>query len=123
MAAMEQLQSISLEAGGDLSAGQFRFVEVASDGQVDLVAAAGGSAVGVLLNDPDAQGKAATVAYAGRVKVVAAGTIAAGDLVQSDGSGEALLAASGDYVLGKCLVGGAAGELVEVLLVSQHLLV
>lgn len=122
MSAMEQVQSITLEAGADLSAGQFKFVLVASDGQVDLVASAGGDADGVLLNDPDAAGKAATVAYAGRVKVVAGGTVAAGAKVQSDASGDAITAASGDHVLGKCLVGGADGELIEVLLGSNHIL-
>lgn len=123
MAAMEQVQSITLEAGADLSAGQFRFVLVAADGQVDLVGAAGGDSDGVLLNDPDLAGKAATVAYAGRVKVViGVGGLAAGDKVQSDASGEAILAAASDHVLGKCLVGGAAGELGEVLLRSSAIL-
>lgn len=123
MSAMEQVQSITLEAGADLSAGQFRFVLVAADGQVDLVSAAGGDSDGVLLNDPDAAGKAATVAYAGRVKVViGVGGLVAGNKVQSDASGEAILAASGDHVLGKCLVGGAAGELGEVLLSAQGVL-
>lgn len=122
MAAQEQVQSITLEAGGDLSAGQFRFVVVAADGQVDLVSSAGGDADGVLQNDPSAAGRAAEVAYAGRVKVVAGGTVAAGDKVQSDASGEAITAAMGDHVLGKCLVGGDAGELIEVLLISKHIL-
>jgi hypothetical protein len=123
MSAMEQVQSITLEAGADLSAGQFRFVLMAADGQVDLVSAAGGDADGVLLNDPDAAGKAATVAYAGRVKVViGVGGLVAGNKVQSDASGEAILAASADHVLGKCLVGGAAGELGEVLLSAQGVL-
>lgn len=122
MSAMNQVQSITLEAGADLSAGQFRFVLVAADGQVDLVASAGGTATGVLLNDPDAAGKAATVAYAGVVKVVAGGTVASGAKVQSDASGEAILAATGDHVLGQCLKGGVDGDLIEVLLVSQHIL-
>lgn len=123
MARQEQVQSITLEAGADLSAGQFRFVVVAADSQVDLVASAGGDADGVLQNDPDAAGKAAEVAYAGRVKVViGVGGLTTGDKVQSDASGEAILAASGDHVLGKCLVGGAAGELGEVLLISKHVL-
>jgi hypothetical protein len=117
MARMEQVQSITMEAGGDLSAAQFTFVEVAADGQVDQVSSAGGNAIGVLLNDPDAAGKAATVAYAGRVKVViGTGDIVTGDVVQSDGSGAAIAATTADQVLGRCLVGGSAGELCEVLL-------
>tara|TARA_R110000796_G_scaffold13544_2_gene43721 strand:- start:882 stop:1253 length:372 start_codon:yes stop_codon:yes gene_type:complete len=122
MAAMEQVQSITLAAGSDLSAGQFKFVLLASDGQVDLVASAGGPATGVLLNDPAAAGRAATVAYAGVVKVIAGGTVAIGAKVQSDAAGDAILAATGDHVLGVCVKGGADGELIEVLLISQHIL-
>lgn len=124
MAAQEQLQSITLEAGGDLSAGQFRFVLVAADGQVDIVGAAGGDADGVLLNDPSTVGQAATMQYAGRAKVViGVGGLTAGAKVQSDASGEAIDAAAADHVLGKALVGGAAGELGEVLLGAHGILV
>lgn len=123
MARQENIQSISIEAGADLSAGQFRFVLVAADGQIDLVAAAGGDADGVLLNEPGAAGEAATMQYAGVAKVViGVGGLTAGQKVQSDASGEAILAASLDHALGKCLVGGAAGELGEVLLGSPHIL-
>ena len=124
MARQEQIQSITLEAGGDLSAGQFHFVLVAADGQIDLVAAAGGDADGVLNGTPSAAGEAAEMIYAGRAKVViGVGGLSAGDKVQSDASGEAILAASLDHVLGKCLVGGAAGELGEVLLSAHGILV
>lgn len=123
MARQENIRSITLEAGGDLSAGQFRFVEVASDGQVDIVASAGGDAIGVLQNNPAAAGRAATVAYEGVVKVVVGtGGLTAGQKVQSDAAGAAILAASGDHVLGKVLVGGAAGALAEILLGSRHIL-
>ena len=122
MAAMEQVQSVTLEAGADLSADQFTFVVVAADGQVDQVSSAGGEVDGVLLNDPAAAGRAATVAYAGVVKVYAGGTVASGAKVQSDASGAAITAASGDLVVGKCVKGGAVGELIEVLLISQHIL-
>ena len=120
MALDSNLTCVTLEAGGDLSAGQYRFVELASDAQVDLVAAAGGDAVGVLQNDPSAAGRAATVAVMGVSKVVAGGTVAAGARVQSDASGEAITAASGDIVLGRALTGGVAGDVIEVLLVSTH---
>ena len=120
MALDSNLTCVTLEAGGDLSAGQYRFVELASDAQVDLVAAAGGDAVGVLQNDPSAAGRAATVAVMGVSKVVAGGTVAAGARVQSDASGEAITAASGDIVLGRALTGGVAGDVIEVLLVSTN---
>ncbi len=123
MSAQENVRSITLEAGADLSADQFKFVLVAADGQIDLVGAAGGDADGVLLNNPDAAGKAATMQYEGRAKVIiGVGDLAAGDKVQSDALGLAILAATADHVLGKCLVGGVAGELAEVLLSNQGVL-
>lgn len=123
MSVMEAVRAITMEAAGDLSAaGQFRFVaKNTTDNQVAVVASAGTAAMGVLLNKPDAAGRDAEVAFAGRVKVVAGGTVTAGDLVQSDGSGDAITASTGDFVLGTCLVGGADGELIEVLLGSNHL--
>lgn len=122
MARVESLVSITVQAGGDLSAGQFRFVEIATDGQVDLVSAAGGNAIGVLMDKPNAAGRAAQVAVNGVAKVVAGtGGVTAGDEVQSDGSGEAIAAAAGDKVLGRALTTAAAGELAEILLQSKHL--
>ena len=120
MANQESVISITIPAGGDLSASQYRFVQVASDGQCDIVAGAGLDATGVLQNAPDAAGKASEIAIAGRVKVVAGGTVASGALVQSDASGDALLATTGDFVLGQCLIGGAVGEVIEVLLNVSH---
>jgi uncharacterized protein DUF2190 len=125
MARQENIRCLSIEAGGDLSAGQFRFVEVASDGQVDLVAAEGGDAIGVLQNNPAAAGRAATVAYEGVVKVVVGtGGLTAGQKCKSDAAGAAVLAtaASSDHVLGKVLVGAAAGGLAEILLRSSTIL-
>lgn len=122
MATQASLTCITREAGADLSAKQYRFVEIAADGQVDAVSSAGGNAIGVLQNDPSAAGRAATIAVAGIVKVVAGGTVAAGARVQADAAGDAITAATGDYVLGTALTGGADGELIEVLLQSNHLL-
>jgi len=112
----------TIEAGADLSAKQFRFVVLNTSGQLVAVSSAGADADGVLLNKPDAAGKAAEFAFGGIVKVVAGGSITAGDKVQSDAAGEALTAASGDHVLGKALKDADDGDLVEVLLVSKHIL-
>lgn len=122
MALESNVQSVTLEAGQDLSTKQYHFVVVASDGQVDAVAAAGGDADGVLQNAPDAAGRAAAVAYAGVTKVYAGGTVTRGEKVQSDNAGKALTAASGDHVLGKALTSGGSGEVISVLLVSKHIL-
>jgi hypothetical protein len=122
MAVEESVVSITIEAGADLSAGQYKFVTVASDGQVDLTASAGGAAIGVLQNAPDAAGVPATVAIAGRVKVTAGGTVAAGNKVQSDASGDAIVAASGDTVLGYALQAADDGDVFAIALISQHIL-
>jgi hypothetical protein len=54
MALESNLTCITAEAGSDLSAKQYRFVDMASDAAVDAVSAAGGDAIGVLQNDPAA---------------------------------------------------------------------
>lgn len=122
MATNEVLKTITKEAGADLSAKQFRFVDIAADNQVDAVSAAGGDAIGVLLNKPDAAGKAATIAVAGVAKVVAGATVDEGEYIQSDAAGEAIVALTGNFVLGRCMKAAADGELTEVLLGSHHIL-
>jgi len=89
MAVMQSRDTRTFEAGEDLSSAQFKFVTLEADGQVDLADADGERAIGVLLNKPDAAGKAATVAVSGKVMVVAASAITAGDEIASDASGEA----------------------------------
>ena len=123
MALDSNLTCVTLEAGGDLSAGQYRFVELASDAQVDVASAAGGDAVGVLQNDPSAAGRVATVAVMGVTKLVAGAAVAAGDKLQAGADGRGLTAASGDVVLGRALTAASqAGDVIECLLVSQHVL-
>lgn len=123
MATKQSMISVTLEAGGDLSAAQFTFVLLASDAQVDQVSSAGGDADGVLQNDPSAAGRAATVAIGGIVKVKAGAVVAAGAKVQSDATGRAITAATGDHVLGKAVTAaGAADEIISVLLKSTHIL-
>lgn len=56
------------------------------------------------------------VVQTGIAMVVAGGTVVEGAQVASDASGEAVAAASGDYVLGLCLEDGVDGDIVPVLL-------
>ncbi len=123
MSTQQKLNTISLEAGADLSADQFKFVTLSS-GQAILNTSAGGSCIGVLQGDPDAQGKAAEIATGtGQiVKVECGGTVSQDDKVQSDATGRAATAASGDHVQGDALDAGAVGELIRVLLKSEHIL-
>jgi len=117
MAKMEQITALSFEAGGDLSADQFKFVTVAADGQVDVEGDAGARVTGVLIEPADAAGRECAVAVAGRVKVIASATIASGAEVATTGAGLAVTASgAATQILGQCLVGGDANELVEILL-------
>ena len=114
MAYKESQVSVTLEAGQDLSAKQFFFVSVASDGQVDPTGD-GAIAIGVLQNDPAAAGRAAEVAIGGLTRVEAGGTVAAGANVASDAAGNAVTAASGDVILGTAVTGGADGEIITIV--------
>lgn len=105
---------ISLEAGQDLSAKQFFFVSVASDGQIDPTGN-GASAVGVLQNDPNAAGKAASVAIGGVTKVSVGATVTAGAALASDAAGEAVPAATGDVILGTALAAGDDGDIISMI--------
>ncbi len=117
MAYSEALHSISLNAARDLSNYQYRFVQVDSDGQVDYVQSAGGSAIGVLQNKPDAAGRAGTVALIGITKIVASAAIAAGADVSSAADGRAVTAASTYKILGKALeAADAAGDIISMVL-------
>jgi hypothetical protein len=115
---------ITLEAGADLSAGQYRFVTLAADGQVDLTGSAGGTALGVLQNKPDAAGKAAVIRVVGVSKLVAAGTITPDDKLQSDASGDALAAATGDHVLAQALANADDNDVFPAFIncVGAHIL-
>jgi hypothetical protein len=114
MATQDNMLTVTLEAGADLSAKQYYFVSVASDGQIDPTGD-GLDADGVLQDAPAAAGRAALVAIAGKVKVVCGGTVTRGGPVASDASGTAVNATSGDIILGVALETGASGRVIEIL--------
>lgn len=101
-------------ASGDFSALKPRFVKIDGPCTVGLTGA-GEAAAGVLMNCP-ALGAAATVASIGDLaRVEAGGVIPDGSLIASGPAGEAVVAASGDYIQGYVLEGAAAaGEIVSV---------
>jgi hypothetical protein len=110
----EHLSTRSYPASGDLSAHQFKFVEINSDGQVAL-ANAGGNPDGVLQDKPTAAGQACCVAVAGVTKVVAGAALDEGVDVTSNGSGLAVEAGSGDDRSGTTLThGSAANSIVSI---------
>ena len=104
---------------GDNSARQYHIMQLTNG--VDQIGMASLATwigiVGVLLNRPAAAGRTATVAYGGRGKVMLGGTISsAGAWLTTDGSGRAVLATSGQVVIGTALETGAAAEIVSVQL-------
>ena len=115
MATESTLQSVTYQAGSDLSANQYHFVTMADDNQVDATGD-GGLAVGVQQNDPAAAGRACVVAITGRSKVVYGDTIDEDDIVSSDSTGRAVPSASGDYILGQAGKAGVVGDIGDIQL-------
>ncbi len=119
MAFEEILQKITVPAAADLSAKQYFFGAIDSSGEF-AVAGAGAQVDGVIQNEPDAQGKATTVGISGVSKVLAGGTVAAGELVASDSAGEAVAAATGDNIAGVAMASAVDGDIMSVLLKTQN---
>ena len=117
--ATEQLvadNTVSLPANGDLSANQFKAVDINSSGNVVLASSAGQRVIGVQQNKPSAAGQGTAVAVAGITKMLSSGTIAAGALVTTTNAGLAVTAASGNFILGRAVTGASANDVFEVLL-------
>jgi lipopolysaccharide export system protein LptA len=117
MAVFQSRDTRTFEAGGDLSAGQFKFVALAADGQVDL-AGDGAQAIGVLYNEPDAAGKAATVVMTGKVIVEAGDSVTAGDEIGVDADGNAVTAATSDIIMGYALEDAVDGQIFAIELIQ-----
>lgn len=113
MAFTERLATRTMISGAALT--QFTFVVgPASDGQIDPVSTAGTRASGVVLQSAAGAGEAVTVAYDGRVTVLAAGTIAVGAAVASNNAGRAVAATTGQVILGYAQEAGVAGQIITV---------
>jgi hypothetical protein len=111
MAFTENMATRTYVSGSAIT--QFRFVTLASDGQVDHTGD-GVRADGVALMPASGAGTAITVAYDGRVTVEAEGTINRGAAVASDAAGKAVAAASGDVILGTALEAAADGQIITI---------
>jgi len=97
---------VTVAAGADLSAMQYKVIAVAG-----TIAAEADTALGVLQNKPG-NGQHASLAVAGNIKAYAGDTIAFGARVTVTTSGFMLTVASGDgNAVGKALVAAASGDL------------
>ena len=117
MAVMQSRDNRTFIAGEDLSAAQFKFVTLESDGQVDLADAAGENAIGVCLAGA-AAGAAVTVCVSGSVMVEAGGSINAGAQIQCGADATALTAAAGDVVMGYAREAASDGQIIEMELIQ-----
>lgn len=110
----ENMRTITLPAGADLSAKQYYFVKI-SNGTV-VVAGDGEHAIGVLQNKPES-GRAANVCVAGVTKVAIGATVAAGAAIASGSTGAGKTAASTNIILGTNLAtaSAASGDVIPVL--------
>jgi len=116
MATENSVLSVSLPVAADYSTtGQYLFVDVNSSGQAVKVSAQGATAIGVLQDNPAAAGRVGRVAIGGFVKVMAGATITAGAKLTTGADARAEVAATGDWIHGRAITGGADGEIITML--------
>lgn len=136
MAVNEGLRSITLEADATLAVytgvpglpgsadpnggNMYKFVKVTGAQTAGLAdTTADEIVIGVVQNKPQYTGSAATIGIRGVSKVLAGGTVNAGDAVKVDANGAgvaATLPADAALVVGVALTSGASGEVISVLL-------
>lgn len=115
---------ISLKAGANLSAEQFKFVKLDTSGNVVVASATTDRPIGVLQNTPLAN-EAAEVAISGITKVKAGGSASVGNVVFTSASATAVTATIGSaastfYIQGTFLEDAAAGQIVSVVINSAN---
>lgn len=121
MAYEKPVMSITLEAGEDLSAKQYYFVEInTSTGKAEVCDAATDLPIGVLQNSP-ASGELAEILVLGISKVSADADLGIGDLIgpSADGQADAKVVStdSTEYVVGRCISDpSGAGSLATCLI-------
>jgi hypothetical protein len=123
-------QDFTFNTDIDLTNNQFYFVQLGSDGFLDVVSTAGVRALGVLQSNENGTAsttKGATVRTAGTSKIQCGGTFSAGDLLSADSSGKAVkytgatvftgtpYTVSGSQVLGIAVESGSAGVVSTML--------
>lgn len=119
MAREEALKCISVPANTDLSSYQYRFVTVNSSGNLALTGD-GANADGVLQDKPAAAGRPGSMAIEGVTKLIASGTITAGDDIASGASGVGVKATTGDIINARALESVSDGELFSALLLAPN---
>lgn len=101
--------NITIAAGADLRAAQYKAVTISG-----TIAANNSTAAGILQNKPNTN-EGATVAYEGRMKGTAGAAITKGDRLKVTTSGYLIAVASGDGACGKALFAASSGSVVDML--------
>ena len=101
-------------AGEDLTSGQYLFVTLETDDQLDLADAITDITYGVLQNNPD-EGESGTVIVSGETVVVAKAALTVGQFVGPATDGKAQVAVSTQYARGRVVkAAGAEGDLAVI---------
>ena len=106
-------------AAADLSGKQYHFVVMASATTVNVATAITNAPIGILQNTPTS-GQAAEVRILGVSKVVADGTLAAGNFIGTSADAQADAISPGTdttvYTMGQCIQAASAGETTSMIL-------
>jgi len=114
MSVTKVVTTYARNAGADLSGDLHKFAHINTDG--DLVLAGAGELIAGTIYEAAAQNAPVTVQVDGIGKVEAGGSITAGQLLASDGSGLAVNAGSAaDFGIGIALEGGVTGDIIPFL--------
>ena len=111
----ENVESITLVATGAIP--QRRFVTINTSGRAAR-SAAGDDAVGIALDSASTNGDVIPVAQldGSRMEIEAGAAVANGSLIASDATGRAIVATSGNPILGRAVVAAsAAGEIIDII--------
>lgn len=111
---------VTLVAGADLSAAQYKFVKLNASGQAVVCSGATDLPIGVLQNDP-ASGAEAEVLVVGGTKIIAGAAIGEGAQIGTSAAGKAVALTAGSdttkYVAGALLTeSGADGDIVTAVI-------
>lgn len=96
-------------AAEDLTGKQYFAGVIDANGEIAVATVAGGRIDGVV-NTDSPLGLSADLTLQGVVRVALGGTVAVGDELAVDAAGKFVTAVATNVVVGKALVGGAAGE-------------
>lgn len=124
MTVNRKVNAVSMEAGADLSAAQYRILHVEDDGQVNINSSTATVCLGILLNKPGAEGRAAQVAIEGSiVKCEAGAAINERDAIcaVAGGRGSAQTTAAAKIVGFAVTAAAGSGELFELEVNPQNL--